>query len=128
MKQVEKKRQTGPSGFSFGKVKRSSHRKNISGFVGDIAGSSSLVGGDVMDISCGGFKMTGVPATFTAQKHTYTVVLSGSGKHYRLLARPCWQKKTDQKGFVEMGFKVIDAPWDWLDLTLNETSGFGFHA
>lgn len=128
MEQVEEGRRKELSGFLLGRIERKNHRTEISGFVGDIAGSNSLVGGDIKNISCGGFMMESVPATFSAYKHTYTVVLTGGGKHYRLIAKPCWHSKSDKKRFVEIGFKIIDAPWDWLDLTLNDMPESGFQA
>ena len=128
MKQVEEGRQQEIGGFFFGKVERKSQRTKISGFMGDIGGSNSLVGGDIKNISCGGFMLANVPATFSANKHTYTIVITGSGKHYRLVAKPCWHNKSDGEDTLEIGFKIIDAPWDWLDLTFNEMPESGFHA
>ena len=117
-----------------GKVKRKNTRTQVQGFVGDIAVGSSTVNGNVADISCSGIKMTALPKNFSAVKHIYTTIISGDGKHYRLLVKPCWKKKNEHGG-VEVGFKIMDAPLEWVDLTLNMSSGFedsreefGFHA
>ncbi len=121
------------AGF-LGKVKRRNTRTRVQGFVGDIAVGSSIICGDVADISCSGIKMTSLPENFSAVKHIYTTIVSGDGKHYKLLVKPCWKKRNTDGG-VEIGFKILDAPLDWVDLTLNMSSGvddsreeFGFHA
>lgn len=120
--------------FDFGKVKRKFRRIGIPGFVGDLADGTSIVGGIVEDISAGGFKITNIPKTFTAEKHVYTTIVSGGGRHYKILARPCWRKQSSELSNVEMGFKILDAPWEWLELTMDELvkfekgSGFGFSA
>ncbi len=117
--EVQQKRWTGRD-FSR-KNKRKSHRKDVSGFMADIADTTSVVGGEIENISSGGFKMINVPSSFTGSKHTYTTVLNGNGKYYRLVAKPCWMKKNAENGSIEIGFKIIDAPWEWVDLTLNGT-------
>ncbi len=106
------------NGIRFGHMDRRYRRMPVAGFVGDIADGNIVVGAMIEDISTGGFKMTSVPELFRAEKHTYTVVLSGGGKHYRLLAKPCWRKKESGSDRTEMGFKVIDAPWEWFELTM----------
>ena len=103
------------------KVKRKGRRKKVFGFVGDIADTASLVGGEIENICAGGFKMINISDTFTAANHTYTVVLNEHGNYYRLVAKPCWKKKGVKKGSIEIGFKIIDAPWEWVDLTLDGT-------
>ena len=111
-------------GFELGRVERKDIRGTIPGFVGDIADGLAIFGGKVEDISTSGFKLTNVPESFTAQKHIYTTVVSGNGKHYRLLAKPCWKKPSELDGFVEVGFKIIDAPWEWTELALDIVTDF----
>jgi hypothetical protein len=108
------------SGFHLGPTERKYRRVEISGFVGDLADGRALLGGVVADISPGGFKMTTMKTTFTADRHTYTAVLTGGGNHYRLLAKPCWKRPGTGKYYLEIGFKILDAPWEWVELTMNE--------
>lgn len=121
-------------GFDFGQVKRKFRRIGIPGFIVDLADGKSVVGGIVEDISAGGFRISSIPESFTAEKHVYTTVLSGGGKHYKVLAKPCWRKQGQNINNVEIGFKILDAPWEWLELTMAEIpefdqdDNFGFQA
>jgi len=107
----------------FGQLKRKYRRMDITGFDCDIADGSSSYGGKVEDISSGGFKITNIPQSFSADRYVYTVLLSSQdGKHFRLLARPCWSKRNSGADRLEMGFRIIDAPWEWTEFTFGEIS------
>jgi hypothetical protein len=108
-----------PNGFRFGQMNRKQRRVGVLGFIGDLADDNLLVGGEIEDISMGGFKLTNIPESFGADKLYYTVILTGGGRHYRLLAKPCWRKKGLGQSRVELGFKIIDAPWEWVELALS---------
>lgn len=114
------------TGLRFGQMNRKYRRAEVAGFVGDLADGNIVIGGIVEDISAGGFKISSVPESFNADKHTYTAILSGGGKHYRLLAKPCWKKKEAGRVSVEMGFKILDAPWEWIEMTMNEIPEFDY--
>lgn len=105
--------------FSAKQHKRKYRRSFIADFVADLADGRKIIGGIVENISPGGFEITSLPKSFTAEKHFYTTVLSGGGKHYKILAKPCWSKKKG-KHHVDIGFKILDAPWQWLELTLQK--------
>jgi hypothetical protein len=102
----------------FGQVKRKYRRAEVGGFVGNLADGKKVIGGIVGNISTGGFQLTNFPQSFSADKHTYTAVLSGGGKHYKMLAKPCWREKKDNNT-INIGFKILDAPWEWFYLTMN---------
>jgi hypothetical protein len=125
MDQLEKLTNSG-SDFRFGQMKRKYRRAGLSGFVGDLADGKNVIGGNIQDLSIGGFRITDIPESFNAEKHTYTAILSGGGKHYRLLAKPCWKKMGAANGRIEIGFKILDAPWEWLDLTMNAIPEFDY--
>lgn len=114
-----------PVGFRYGQLRRRYRRAGVSGFVGDIADGSMFIGGMIEDISAGGFRMTHLPPAFGAEKHSYATVVSGGGKHYRLLAKPCWRRQ-GRGNSVEIGFKILDAPWEWLELTMKEIPEFDY--
>lgn len=114
------------SGFRFGQMRRKDRRAGVPGLVGDIADGNQVIGGVIHDISSGGFRIAHIPVCFSADKLTYVVVLSGGGKHYRLLAKPCWRKKGKGQDQDEMGFKIIDAPWEWFELTMLEIPEFDY--
>ncbi|MBW1636017.1 MAG: PilZ domain-containing protein [Deltaproteobacteria bacterium] len=108
---------TGEGAVSSGKVIRREARRAVTGFVADIADSASVLTGGVKNISRGGFRMTGIPDLFTGSEHSYTTVVNGDGNYFRLVAKPCWIKESGEKGVVDIGFKILDAPWEWVDLT-----------
>lgn len=107
-----------------GGINRKYQRNKVAGFFGDIADGPVVVGGVVEDVSSNGFKMSHVSDSFLAEKHSYTAVVSGNGKHYKILAKPCWKRKTRDN--FEIGFKVVDAPWEWFEFILNTDTGQQF--
>jgi len=125
MNQLEEDLQVS-SGFRFGQMKRKHRRAGLSGFVGDLADGKLVIVGNIEDISTGGFKITDIPSFFSAEKHTYTAILSGGGQHYRLLAKPCWKRQGAGRGNVDIGFKILDAPWEWVEFTMNEIPEFDY--
>ena len=105
--------------LQLGQRKRKYRRTWIPGFIGDLVDGQKIIGGMIENISTGGFEMANLPKSFTAEKHTYTVVLSGAGRHYKMLAKPCWSKKNGGEN-INFGFKILDAPWEWVAFTLQE--------
>jgi hypothetical protein len=101
----------------FGQIKRNYRRTGIPGFVGTFADGKKIIKTNVENISTGGFEITILPKSFLAEKNTYVAVISGEGKHYKMLVKPCWQKKEGRN--MNIGFKILDAPWEWVELTLN---------
>lgn len=118
----------------FGILKRRYQRTGVHGFVADIADGNVVLGGLVTDISAGGFKMTRIADTFAVEKHSYTTIISGEGKHYKVLAKPCWSRLDPSTHSQEIGFKIVDAPWEWTEFVLNTASDsdyeddWGYHA
>lgn len=100
-------------------MKRKFERVQISGLYGDVAAGNLILNGLVDDISPGGFKLSQLPASFQNDKHVYTVILSKGENHYKILAKPCWDTKTEGKNSMEVGFKIIDAPWEWTEFTFS---------
>jgi len=114
---VETKAEKG-HGFQVGRRKRRYPRAIVEGFVGSLADGMRVVEGRVGNVSTGGFEFVNIPQTFTAEKHSYTVKLSNSGRHYKLLVTPCW-RKTKGTDIFDIGFKILDAPLEWLEYTFN---------
>jgi len=102
--------------------KRRHSRVDVNGFVGDIADGNLVLGGIVEDVSFSGFKMSSLPKNFSAVHRSYTTVISGNDKHYRCIVIPCWTKKAENKRSVEVGFKIIQASWEWTEFVLNAAS------
>ena len=106
-------------GSHFGRRERKYQRAPIPGFVASIADGKKLIDGQICDLSTGGFQIASLPPSFNGERHTYTAVVSGRGRHYKLLAKPCWTQK-DEKNSGNFGFKILDAPWEWVEFTMNE--------
>lgn len=106
-----------------GPVKRKSRRAKIPGFIADLADGNAIIGGKVGNISQNGFSFTHVSPEFPADKHAYTIVLSRNGSHYRVIAKPCWRLQGEEN---EIGFKILDAPWEWLEFTMTEIPEFDY--
>ncbi|WP_136806183.1 hypothetical protein [Desulfosediminicola flagellatus] len=104
-----------------GGIHRRYLRAVVSGFSCDIADGHRFIGGNVENVSSTGFKMTAVEDTFPAEDFYYHTVVSGNGKHYKIIAKPCWKRQTDEG--LEIGFKIIDAPWEWTEFVLETVPG-----
>ena len=96
-------------------------RMAIKGFSVGIADESSYAVAVAENISRGGLKLSGLSPRFQADKFLYRAVVSGGGKSFRLTMKPCWKRPVDEQS-LEMGFKVIDAPWEWCEFTDPEIS------
>ena len=103
--------------YRMGGIYRRYRRGTVSGFSGDIADGNRIIGGVVEDVSPNGFKMSHIDETFLAEEHTYYAVVSGKGRHYKLLAKPCWKRSTETG--LEIGFKIVDASWEWTEFILD---------
>jgi hypothetical protein len=108
-----------------GLVKRKSRRVRIPGFVADLADGNAIIGGKIGNISKTGFNFTDVSPDFHADKHVYTIVLSRGGSHFRVMAKPCWRRQKGKEA-TEIGFKILDAPWEWVEFTTTEVPEFDY--
>lgn len=108
-----------------GLVKRNSRRVRMPGIVGDLADGNAIVVGKVGNISKTGFNFTDVSPDFRADKHVYTIVLSRGQNHYRVMAKPCWQRQAEREQ-SEFGFKILNAPWEWVEFTMTEIQEFDY--
>lgn len=111
-----------PSGLT----KRKYRRAGITGFVGDLADGKNIYSGHITDFSLGGFRVSDLPPSFSAERHTYTAILSGGGRHYRVLAKPCWKNQGSLANRIDIGFKILDAPWEWVEFAMNEIPEFDY--
>ncbi len=103
-------------------LKRRHTRIEIQGFIGDIADGNFVLEGTVDDVSLGGFKMSNLPRNFSATNNNYTMVISGKGEHYRLIVKSCWKQEMMINHSFVVGFKIVQAPWEWTEFILNTTA------
>ena len=103
--------------------KRKYKRTEITGFSASVSDGKKIFRGVVENVSTGGFEITNLPKLFTSEIYSCTAVLSGGGKHYKMLAKPCWSKKKGKRN-ITIGFKILDASWEWLAFTMNQDPEF----
>ena len=90
-------------------------RVAVHGYSGDVADGSQVMGGVVEDVSSAGLKIAKLPDSFSAARQQYVAVVSGDDRHFKILIQPRWFKKEEGSNFMDVGFKIIDAPWEWME-------------
>jgi hypothetical protein len=88
----------------------------VEGLSVGIAGEGLYAVAVAENVSQGGLKLSGLSSRFQANNFLYRAVVSGGGKTFRLTMKPCWKRPSDGQS-LEIGFKVIDAPWEWCEFT-----------
>ena len=96
-------------------VHRQHTRTAIRGVRADLANGRFFASGTVADISANGFKLCQIPCSFGADKLTYTAIITGLGRSFKILVKPCWKQQENYQCTV--GFKIIEAPWEWTEFT-----------
>ena len=98
--------------------KRRHERVELHGYIADIADGNFIYGGIIEDVSLGGVKLNSLPTKFSIEGKTYCIVVSGgtAGTHFKLTVRPRWKKVAQSGLSMDVGFRVVDAPWEWADL------------
>lgn len=98
--------------------KRRHERMALQGHIADIADGKFIYGGIIEDISMGGLKLNSLPTKFAVEGRTYSIVVSGgnSDTHFKLTVRPRWKKVAQSGLSMDVGFRIVDAPWEWTDL------------
>lgn len=117
MRSVTKEQSPG-SGSKTRIIRRQSVRTPVKGMMGDIADGNFAFAGTVENISSGGMKISNLPKDFSIANQSYRTVVSGDGKHYRILVRPCWVKRDNLTNTTEAGFKIVEASWEWEEFIL----------
>jgi PilZ domain len=105
-------------GKRFGMIARRHRRSAVSGMTANVADRNILYDGMVSDISTGGFRLQRKADDFAGSSMSYTVIVSVGRQRYRILAKPCWIRNDGATRNQEIGFRIIDAPWEWLELVM----------
>ena len=42
------------------------------------------------------------------------------------LAKPCWKRTGSMTSRIDIGFKILDAPWEWVEFAMNEIPAFDY--
>lgn len=92
------------------------HRMDVQGLNADISDGIGFFPGVVTDISRFGICMTDLPKRVNEQSKKMTVVISGHGKNFKMVARPKWSEKSGLRKVV--GLEIINTPWEWTDFVM----------
>ncbi len=95
--------------------KRRYERLEIRGLMADIADGNRVFDGSIEDFSTGGFKITQLPQKFAVQSKQYVTVVSGHKNNFKIVIQPCWYKKTHSGYYQEVGFRIVQPPWSWIE-------------
>jgi len=98
--------------------KRRHERIELQGHIADIADGNFIYGGIIEDVSMDGLMLSSLPIKFAAEGKTYSIVVSGgtAGTNFKLIVRPRW-KRTAKSGLsMDVGFRIMEAPWEWTEL------------
>ena len=97
--------------------KREHERMELHGHIADVADGNFVYGGIVEDVSRFGVKLNSLPTKFAVEGKLYCIVISrgSTGVSYKLTVRPRWKRETKSGLFMDIGFKVVDAPWEWTE-------------
>lgn len=105
-------------------LKPRKHKRSSSPFLfGDLATNNNVFQGTVADYSTGGIKLADISEDFSHTKELCTVFLSMGQDNYRLVVKPCWFKKSENSSNLEVGCQIVDAPWKWIQMTMDVQSG-----
>ena len=110
-------------GKRFGMTGRRHRRWAVREMTARIADGKALFEGRVFDVSTGGFRLQRKPDDFTASALSYTIILSHGRQRFKLLAKPCWAKTDAGGSHQDIGFRIIDAPWQWLEMVMLHIDG-----
>lgn len=90
---------------------------------GDISNGQAVFRGKIIDFSASGCRILGQPLDFRSDLHTYTAIISTSEHHFKLLVSPRWRREIEHNREVEIGFKVLDSDWDWIEYSERRVQG-----
>jgi len=96
---------------------RRHQRMAIKNLWADVSDGKGFFSGVVTDLSRFGLRMTDLPGKLDNNSQRFSIVLSGHGKNFKILAKPRWShKETTQKS---VGVEIVNAPWGWTEFVMN---------
>ncbi len=88
----------------------------------DISDGKGFFTGMVTDISRCGLAIADIPHGIEKTADIYSIILDGPGIHFKLLARPVWEK--DNGVSKTIGTQIESSPSTWTDFVMrHEPSG-----
>ncbi len=84
----------------------------------DVSDGWGFFSGSLSDLSRFGLCMRDLPKKINQNAHRYSIVISGDGKNFKLLARPRWNE--DEQRRKTIGVEIINAPWGWTEFVISK--------
>ncbi len=100
--------------------RRKTKRMELKGLIADIADRSWAFNGWIDDISPEGFKVSYLSPKFTIHSIKYVTAISEFQNIFKIIIKPCWNKKVGCGYYQEVGFKVINPPYEWSNFILDK--------
>lgn len=83
----------------------------------DISDGKGFFSGTVGDLSRSGLKLDDLPNRLDTTTKQLSVVVSGQGKHFKMVARPRWKKNRNISNNI--GVEILKAPFGWAEFVRN---------
>lgn len=90
---------------------------NVDNLMADVSDGRGFFSGHIGDLSRFGFCMKDLPNKLDQTAKRLSIVVSGHGKNFKLLARPRW---SDESGYRKnLGVELINAPFGWTEFVMD---------
>lgn len=88
----------------------------INGLSADVSSGKGFYSGKVTDLSRFGLRLTDLRLKCDTNQRL-SIVVSGQGKNFKILARPCWTKTDRTRKSV--GVEIMNASWGWTEFVIS---------
>ena len=86
-------------------------------FFASVSDGHGSFSGSINNLSRSGLCLRDLPVTLDRNAKRLSVVVSGHGKTFRLLAVPRW---TEESGYRKnIGVEIVNAPWGWTEFIMS---------
>jgi hypothetical protein len=97
--------------------KRRHQRMMVNNLWADVSDGKGFFSGMVTDLSRFGLRMADLPTKLDNTSQRLSIVISGHGKNFKMLAKPRWAERgLSQKS---VGVEIMNAPWGWTEFVMN---------
>jgi hypothetical protein len=86
-------------------------RVPVKNFTVDASDGDGFFQGMVQDVSRFGVCIKNLPQRINDKAKRIIIVVSGDGRNFKMLARPCWGTLKDSE--KSLGAELLNPPWGW---------------
>lgn len=83
----------------------------------DVSDGLGFFSGSVNNLSRVGLCMNDLPAKLDQNARRLSIVVSGHGKNFKMVATPRWTEEGKYK--KNIGVEIINAPWGWTEFVMS---------